>query len=61
MFQGRAGRAPTALRAPQVPLLLRRGTFCDAYVAQARVFRTYSSWVLAMLLSKVRAPYPALP
>lgn len=39
----------------QVPMLLRRGTFCDAYVAQARVFRTYSSWVLAMLLSKVRA------
>ncbi|KAK9821580.1 hypothetical protein WJX81_008053 [Elliptochloris bilobata] len=35
-----------------VPMLLQRGTFCEAYVAQARVFRTYSSWVLAMLLSK---------
>ena len=39
----------------QVPVLLRRGTFCNAYVAQARVFRTYSSWVLGMLLSKVRS------
>lgn len=35
-------------------MLLQRGTFCEAYVAQARVFRTYSSWVLTMLLSKVR-------
>jgi len=36
-----------------VPLLLRLGTFCDAFVAQARVFRTYHSWVLSMMLRQV--------
>ena len=40
-----------------VPLLLRRDVFCSAYTAQARVFRTYSSWVLALLLRKVCSCY----
>jgi hypothetical protein len=36
-----------------VPLLLRKGTFCDNFMAQARVFRTYHSWVLAIMLRQV--------
>lgn len=35
------------------PLLLQKGTFCDAFTAHARVFRTYQSWVLAMMLRQV--------
>jgi hypothetical protein len=41
--------------AESVPLLLARATFCDAFVAHARVFRTYQSWVLTMMLRQVRA------
>ena len=37
-----------------VPLLLWRGTFCDSFFAHARVFRTYQSWVLIMMLRQVR-------
>lgn len=40
--------------AESVPVLLRRGTFCDAFLAQARVFRTYHSWVLSLMLRRVR-------
>ena len=36
-----------------VPLLMRRGTFCDTFFAHARVFRTYQSWVLIMMLRQV--------
>ncbi|KAK9907269.1 hypothetical protein WJX75_000339 [Coccomyxa subellipsoidea] len=35
-----------------VPVLLRKGTFCSSFVAQARVFRTYHSWVLSMMLRR---------
>ena len=40
-----------------VPLLLRKSTFCDSFFAHARVFRTYQSWVLIMMLHQV---HPAL-
>lgn len=36
-----------------MPVLLRKGTFCSSFVAQARVFRTYHSWVLSMMLRRV--------
>ncbi len=36
-----------------VPVLLRKGTFCSAFAAQARVFRTYHSWVLSLMLRRV--------
>ena len=39
--------------AESVPLVLTRGTFCEAYLAHARVFRTYQSWVLALMLRQV--------
>ena len=39
--------------AESIPLLLARSTFCDAFVAHARVFRTYQSWVLTMMLRQV--------
>ena len=39
--------------AESIPLLLARRTFCDAFVAHARVFRTYQSWVLTMMLRQV--------
>ena len=42
-----------------VPLLLRRGIFCDTFFAHARVFRTYQSWVLVMMLRQARHPNPA--
>ena len=41
-----------------VPLLLRKSTFCSSFFAHARVFRTYQSWVLIMMLRQV---HPALP
>ena len=37
-----------------VPVLIRKQVFCDSYLAEARVFRTYHSWVLSMLLGQVR-------
>ena len=36
-----------------IPVLIRRRTFCDAFVAEARTFRTYTSWLLSMYLSQV--------
>ena len=41
-----------------VPLLLWRGTFCDSFFAHARVFRTYQSWVLIMMLRQVSHSSP---
>lgn len=42
-----------------VPVLLRRTTFCGAFAADARDFRVYSSWVLSLMLSQVgAAPTP---
>ncbi|CAL8462880.1 g2414 [Coccomyxa elongata] len=38
--------------AESVPILLRRGTFCDVFLAEARVFRTYHSWVLSLMLRR---------
>ena len=38
-----------------IPVLIRRSTFCDAFVAEARTFRIYTSWLLSMYLSQVRA------
>ena len=36
-----------------IPVLVRRDTFCDVFVAEARIFHTYSSWLLSMLLVQV--------
>ena len=36
-----------------IPVLIRRDTFCDVFVAEARVFLQYSSWLLSMLLGQV--------
>ena len=33
----------------RVPVLLRRATFCSAFAADARDFRSYNSWVRATL------------
>lgn len=36
-------------------------TFCDVYLGQARVFRYYSAWILAMLMEhsgKMLHAYP---
>lgn len=39
-----------------IPVLIRRSTFCDVFVAEARLFLRYSSWLLALLLSQVGIP-----
>lgn len=39
-----------------IPVLLRRSVFCKAFLAEARIFRVYHSWVLSMLLSQVPLP-----
>ena len=36
-----------------VPVLIRKDVFCETYLAEARVFRTYYSWILSMLLGQV--------
>ena len=36
-----------------IPVLIRREVFCSSYFAEARIFRTYHSWTLAMMLSQV--------
>ena len=35
-----------------VPVLIRRDVFCQAYFAEARIFRTYHSWLLSLLLKQ---------
>ena len=35
-----------------IPILVRREVFCGSYFAEARIFRSYHSWILAMLLSQ---------
>ena len=37
-----------------VPVVVRKSTFCDTYMAEARVFRTYASWILSMMLNQER-------
>jgi hypothetical protein len=41
-----------------VPILVRKEVFCGSYFAEARVFRTYHSWVLSLLLGQVLLPPP---
>lgn len=37
-----------------VPILIRSHVFCETFKAEARVFRTYHSWILSLLLHQVR-------
>jgi hypothetical protein len=39
-----------------VPVLMRRSTFCTSFAADARDFRQYNSWVLSLMLSQVASP-----
>lgn len=44
-----------------IPIAISTATFCDAFLGQARVFRTYNAWVLALLLEhqhRLLAAYP---
>ena len=45
----------------QIPVAVSTATFCGAFLGQARVFRYYNAWVLAMLLEhsgRVLHTYP---
>lgn len=37
-----------------IPILIRRDTFCKTFLAEARVFPRYSSWLVTMMLGQVR-------
>ncbi len=55
-----------ALCVEDAPILIRRQTFCDSYLPEARDFHTYHSWVLALHLrqskkSLVSYHQPAFP
>ena len=36
-----------------MPVVIRRDTFCRAFVAEARMFPRYTSWLLSLLLGQV--------
>ena len=43
-----------------VPVLLRRATFCRAFAADAKDFRSYNSWVRALISSRQSPLYTNL-
>ena len=46
-----AGRDDFCLE--NVPVVISRDNFCRAFVADARIFPVYSSWLLSLLLTRV--------
>ena len=38
-----------------IPILIERQCFCRVFPAEARVFPTYTSWLLSMMLAQVTA------